>query len=414
MFADTLSSLDCALDNTAGLPQRTAYADCFSGISGDMFLGALLDAGLPEDTLLHSLAELNLDGYDFTSEKTTVNSLGGVRVHINSHEHHPHRSWKTIHSLIQDSGLKETVKTRSLAIFSALAHAEAKVHNCLPEDVHFHEVGGIDSIIDIVGAAIGLDFLNIDKLVSSPLPMTNGWTQSQHGMIPLPAPATCELLHNVPVYSLDLDQELVTPTGAAILITCCSEFGSMPPMTITTVGYGAGSMVRKDGRPNLFRLIIGNTFEPAELQDVEVIETHIDDWSPEGYPYLNEQLFASGALDVAIIPIQMKKGRPGFILRVIADPATALDLKKCILSETTAIGLRYHTEKRLTLPRKIGSINTCWGKIAVKKVETPAGTELQPEYEACRIVAKKENIPLRWIYTEISKMNVEDFEEKQD
>jgi pyridinium-3,5-bisthiocarboxylic acid mononucleotide nickel chelatase len=402
------------LDSTTAPPKITAYADCFSGISGDMFLGALIDAGLPEETLLHSLEKLHINGYEFTSEKVTVNGLGAIRVHVSSHESHPHRSWKDINSLIQNSSLKDTVKEKSTAIFSELAHAEAKVHNCRPEDVHFHEVGGIDSIIDIVGAAIGLDFLNIEKLTGSPLPMTNGWTDSHHGMIPIPAPATCELLKNIPVYSLNLDQELVTPTGAAILKTYCSEFGGMPTMTIKNVGYGAGSLIRKDGRPNLFRLIVGKTFEPDELQKVEVIETHIDDWSPEGYPYLNEQLFSSGALDVAIIPIQMKKGRPGFILRVIADPASSWEIKKLILSETTAIGLRYHIENRLTLPRTTGFVDTCWGKIAVKRVETPVGLVLQPEYEACRIVAKKENIPLRWIYTEISKMTAKDFEEKQD
>ncbi|MBW1792692.1 MAG: nickel pincer cofactor biosynthesis protein LarC, partial [Deltaproteobacteria bacterium] len=330
----------------------------------------------------------------------------GVRVHITSQEKHPHRSWKEIESLIQNSSLKNTVKDRSLTIFSALAHAEAKVHNCSPEDVHFHEVGGVDSIIDIVGAAIGLDFLGIEKLISSPLPMTRGWVNSQHGKLPLPAPATCELLKNIPVYGVDLDQELVTPTGAAIIISLCSEFGNLPAMTLRSVGYGAGSRKLSDGRPNLFRLMVGKTFCPEEVQEVEVIETHIDDWSPEGYPYLNEQLFSSGALDVAIIPIQMKKGRPGFILRVIADSASALELKRLILSETTAIGLRYHTEKRMTLPRTTGFVKTCWGKIAVKKVETPAGIVLQPEYEACRLIAKKENLPLRWIYTEISKINV--------
>ncbi len=379
-----------------------------------MFLGALVDAGLPEDTLRESLTGLSFDGYDLKTERVSLNSLRGVRVHITSQEKHPHRSWKEIESLIQNSSLKNTVKDTSLTIFSALAHAEAKVHNCSPEDVHFHEVGGVDSIIDIVGAAIGLDFLGIEKLISSPLPMTRGWVNSQHGKLPLPAPATCELLQNIPVYGVDLDQELVTPTGAAIITSLCSEFGKLPAMTLRSVGYGAGSQKLPDGRPNLFRLMVGKTFCPEEVQEVEVIETHIDDWSPEGYPYLNEQLFSSGALDVAIIPIQMKKGRPGFILRVIAESASALELKRLILSETTAIGLRYHTEKRMTLPRTTGFVKTCWGKIAVKKVETPAGIVLQPEYEACRLIAKKENLPLRWIYTEISKINVEDFEEKQD
>jgi uncharacterized protein (TIGR00299 family) protein len=402
------------LDKKGFTGQEIAYVDCFSGISGDMFLSALIDAGLSEDHLKTSLAELSLDGYELKFERASQKGLSSVRACITSAENQPHRSWKSIDSLIQGSSLSAPVKERASSIFSVLAHAEAKIHNCLPEDVHFHEVGSIDSIIDIVGAAIGLEALGIEKVVSAPLPLTRGWISCQHGKLPIPAPATCELIKGIPVYSVDLDQELVTPTGAAIIKSTCSEFGNVPAMTITSVGYGSGTQELADDRPNLLRLIIGTSFSPSEVQQVEVIETHIDDWSPEGYPYLNEQLFSLGALDVAIIPIQMKKGRPGFILRVIANPSSAWELKKLILSETTAIGLRSHWEERWTLPRETGFVHTSWGEIAVKKVETPAGAVLRPEYEACRAVAKKENIPLQWIYTEIGRMKVEDFNEKQD
>jgi uncharacterized protein (TIGR00299 family) protein len=402
------------LDKKGFTGQIIAYADCFSGISGDMFLGALIDAGLSTDVLNDSLAELHLEGYQLKTERVSPKGLSAVRVDIAVAAAPPQRSWKEITSLIEKSGLSDQVKERASSIFSVLAHAEAKVHNCLPENVHFHEVGGIDSIIDIVGAAVGLDALGIEKVVSAPLPVTRGWVSSQHGDLPLPAPATCELLKDMPVHGVELEQELVTPTGAAIVKSSCSEFGKMPAMVIKNVGYGAGSQELADGRPNLFRLIIGNTFKADEIQQVEVIETHIDDWSPEGYPYLNEQLFSLGALDVVIIPIQMKKGRPGFILRVIADPASAWELKKLILSETTAIGLRSHLEERWTLPRETGFVKTSWGDITVKKIDTPTGSVLRPEYEACRVVAKKENIPLQWIYTEISKMKVEDFHVKED
>ena len=377
-----------------------------------MFLGALIDAGLPEQILLQSLSELDIGRYDFQTEQVSQNGIRAVKVLITPCHDHPHRSWKTIQGLIGNSQLNDNIKKKSTAIFSELALAEAKVHNCDPLDVHFHEVGGIDSIIDIVGAAIGLDFFKIDCMISSPLPITRGWVECQHGRLPLPAPATCELLKYIPIRGSDLEQELVTPTGAAIIKRTATEFGNMPAMTMHNVGYGAGSHKLADGSPNLFRLIVGTAFQAEEVQEVEVIETHIDDWSPEGYPYLNEQLFSAGALDVAIIPIQMKKGRPGFILRVIAAPSSSWKIKNLILSETTAIGLRYHLEQRMTLPRATGFVETCWGKIAVKKVETPAGTTLQPEYEACRVIAKKENIPLRWIYTEISKMHVDEFQEE--
>ncbi len=390
---------------------KLAYTDTFSGISGDMFLGALLDAGLPEKLLKKELAKLPISGYQFHSSKTKANSLSATQISITlSGDHHPHRSWSSIKKLIKQSDLQPQVIEKSLAIFRELAQAEAAVHGCSPEDVHFHEVGAVDSIIDTVGAAIGLHYFGIKQLVSSPLPMTSGWTQCDHGKLPLPAPAVCELIKDIPVYGIDLSQELVTPTGAAILKASCSSFGPFPAMTVERVGYGAGTRKIDDGRPNLLRLVIGTSACVSEAQEVEVIDTHLDDFSPEGFPYLSELLFKKGALDVALIPMQMKKGRPGFLLRVVSDQATAWELKKCILTESTAIGLRSRIEQRWTLPRQTGSVQTALGKLAVKKVTTPVGDVLYPEYEHCRRVAKEKNIPLHRVYAAISKASVNDFQ----
>ena len=386
-----------------------AYADTFSGISGDMFLGALLDAGLPEEILKQELAGLDLDGYQLQAARTEQHSLSATKIIITiTHDHH-HRTWSTIRNLLEKSALAPGVKEKSLAIFSALAHAEARVHGCRPDEVHFHEVGAVDSIIDIVGAAIGLHYFGIEQLISSPLPLSHGWVECAHGRLPLPAPAVCELVKGMPVYGTDLAQELVTPTGAAILKGCCRSFGPFPPMKIERVGYGAGSRKLADGRPNLLRLVIGTSAQVAEVQEVEVIETHLDDWQPEGFPYLSEQLFAKGALDVALIAMQMKKGRPGFLLRVVADPATAWELKRCILSESTAIGLRFRREGRWTLPRETGTVATSLGQIAVKKVVTPAGDILYPEYEDCRRLALEKGIPLQQVYREVSRAPLENF-----
>ncbi|HIJ89693.1 MAG: nickel pincer cofactor biosynthesis protein LarC [Desulfobulbaceae bacterium] len=382
--------------------QRTiAYIDCFSGISGDMFLGALLDAGLPVEELQGQLALLRLDGYTLNVSKKACGAIAATSLAVRSAEIHPHRSWGEIRQLITSSNLTDPVKKTALSIFSLLAEAEAKVHGRPVDSVHFHEVGGVDAIIDIVGAAIGLDILNISSLHCAPLPMPRGWVQCAHGLLPLPPPAVCELLQGVPTYGVELEQELVTPTGAAIVKGLAGAYGPMPPMTMTGVGYGAGSQTLTNGQPNLLRLIIGTSRLAVEAQEVEVIETHLDDWSPETFPYLTERLFALGALDVALIPIQMKKGRPGFLLRVLCDRAAALAVKEGILSETTAIGLRFRTEQRWTLPREGGTVPTRWGKVRVKKVTTPAGEVLTPEYEDCKRVAMAHGIPLKEVYAEV-------------
>ena len=386
-----------------------AYLDCFSGISGDMFLAALLDAGLPEAELRRQLNLLDLANYTLSVGKKTDGAIAATTVIVKADEGHPHRSLADIRQIIRASGLAEPVKERALAIFSLLAEAEAKVHGRPVASVHFHEVGGIDSIVDIVGAAIGLETLKIKRLHCSPLPMPRGWVNCAHGLLPLPAPAVCELLQDVPTYGIELTQELVTPTGAAIVKALATGYGPMPPMTITGVGYGAGSQELSNAQPNLLRLILGTARIVNEAQEVEVIETHLDDWSPETFPYLSERLFTLNALDVVLIPIQMKKGRPGFLLRVICDRAASLPLKKCILSETTAIGLRFRTEQRWTLPREMGTVPTPWGEVRVKKVTTPTGEILTPEYEDCKRVATAYGVPLKEVYAAVGCSGCNEF-----
>jgi len=390
--------------------QITAYVDCFSGISGDMFLGALLNAGLPLDHLTDSLEQLDLHGYQIVNQPTARHStIQGCQLQVKVDEHQHPRDWQAIRELINSSHLSAPVKERAISIFQALATAEARVHGCPVEQVHFHEVGAVDSIIDIVGAAIGLDYFQVTSLVSAPLPLANGWVQTAHGPLPLPAPAVCELLKGLEVYGVPLDVELVTPTGAAIIKACATGMGPLPAMTIQHVGYGAGSRLRPDGQPNLLRLIIGEACLVSEAQQVITIDTNLDDWSPETFPYLSEQLFKHGALDVTLTPIQMKKGRPGFALQVIAPPAQAFDLQQVLLTETSAIGLRFRQEQRRTLPRSLGTIMTEWGEVKVKLIEGPAGVRMTPEYEDCRRIATEGGMPIAEIYRAVATQDPDKF-----
>lgn len=386
-----------------------AYADCFSGISGDMFLGALLDAGLPEQVLRDALAKLDLDGYRLSVSHLTRSGIRATKLDVEVEKEQPFREYSSIKELLAKSSLTEPVKERALNIFQALAEAEAYVHGCDPDKVHFHEVGAIDSIIDIVGAAVGLDYFAVSRFISSPLPMPSGWVQCQHGRLPLPAPAVCELTKEMPVYGVDLQTELVTPTGAAIIKATSSDFGPMPNMASRQVGYGAGTKELANQQPNLFRLFLGESIDASEHQEVIITETNLDDWSPEGFPYLSEKLFQNGALDVVMIPIQMKKGRPGFTIQVISSVAGAKQLQEIILTETTAIGLRYRREQRWTLPRQTGTVSTQWGEVQAKRIDTPAGPRLTPEYEDCSRVARKTGQPLSDVYQEVQTRPLDAF-----
>lgn len=391
--------------------QVTAYVDCFSGLSGDMFLGAMLNAGLPLELLRDSLALVDLDGYRISASSCAEQSaIQATRFQVEVNDHQHPRDWRAIRDLLAASTLPDLVKTRAIGIFQVLAQAEAKVHGCPPEHVHFHEVGAVDSIIDIVGAALALDYFKIKALVSAPLPLASGMIHASHGPLPLPAPAVCAILTGIEVYGVTLDMELVTPTGAAIIKACASRIGPLPAMTISHVGYGLGSKRRPDGLPNLLRLIIGESVAVTEAQQVTIIETNLDDWSPETFPYLSERLFAEGALDVVLIPIQMKKGRPGFTIQVIAPPAQAFLLQQVLLSETSAIGLRCRQEQRRTLPRLLGTIPTPLGEVKVKLVETPTGARLTPEYEDCRRLAGVRAMPIGEIYRMVAAQPLDRFQ----
>jgi len=386
-----------------------AYADCFSGVSGDMFLGALIDAGLELDHLQEELKKLNLGTFSLRSYKQKEHALSATRLEIEPDKSDTNRTWKDIRKLIVQSRLAETIKDKSLQVFTCLAEAEATIHNCLPEEVHFHEIGGLDAVIDIVGSVIGLEYFGIESLVTSPLPMPRGFVRCGHGLLPLPPPVVCEILKNVPVYGTEIDQELVTPTGAALVKILSRDFGGFPTMRIMQTGYGAGSNKLPGDTPNLFRLVIGQVETVAESQEVEIIETNLDDWSPESYPHLCKQLFSGGALDISLFPVHMKKGRPGFVLQVITDPARSLQIKKMIFTETTAIGIRFRREKRMTLPRQTGSVQTAWGPVQVKRVETPAGSVLYPEYEACRRVALENQVPIKEVYAAVNRCEPDKF-----
>lgn len=373
-----------------------------------MFLGALLHCGFPLEVLQEEINKLNLPGINLSLSTPTICGIGSCKVDVkvsDNNQHHRHLS--TIRSILEKSNLDKSTITTSLEVFTTLAEAEAKVHNSTIEEVHFHEVGALDTIVDIVGTIAGFHHLGITQLYTSPLPMPRGFVQCAHGRLPLPAPAVSEILQGVPCYGVDIDSELITPTGAALLKVLTKDFGVMPPMVIRSTGYGAGNANLPNEQPNLFRLFLGKKEEVAEFQQVEIIETNLDDWSPEGFPHLCEILFADGALDVNLTPIQVKKGRPGFQLQIICPPHLSQQMRNSLFRETTTIGLRFRRENRQTLPREIIQVNTPWGQLPAKKVVTPNETRIYPEYEECRRIAVEHKVPLQRVYDAV-KLGTED------
>jgi uncharacterized protein (TIGR00299 family) protein len=380
---------------------KIAYGDLIGGISGDMFVGAMLDLGLPLTRLKSELKKIPTLRYTLTVSKKTVHSIRATRFHVVCSDEESPRSWKQIRRLIAGSSLLPKVKETGIDIFSRLAEAEGKIHSVAPEKVHFHEVGATDSIVDIMAAAIGAHELAIDAFHFSRIPLGRGLTRALHGPLPIPGPATLELLKGIPVQGIDLDGETVTPTGAAIARTLGKGFGAQPSMTIEKIGYGAG---QKDfpNRPNLFRLVIGTDSIPWSQEEMLVIETNIDDMNPELYDYVFDRLLAAGARDVFLSPIQMKKNRPGILLRVIAEPKDRDALARTILSETSTIGVRYYSVSRIILKRKSEKLKTLYGTIRVKVVEDPNGTQrVAPEYDDLKRLAAAKNIPLKLLYDEV-------------
>jgi hypothetical protein len=439
---------------------RIAYLDCFSGISGDMFLGALVDAGVPPELLEKTVAGLDV-GARLETSRTTRSGISAIKVdvivggekdrpresghshahepghghddprtrptagrergapskhgheHGHHHEHetekehaadeHAHRGLKEIRQIIAGAPVSERAKKTALAMFQALGEAEAKIHNTAVEQIHFHEVGAADAIVDIVCAAVGAEHLAADAWVCSPLNVGGGTVECQHGRFPVPAPATVELLRGVPVYSSGIDAELVTPTGAAIVKTLATRFAAFPAMQIAATGYGAGTHDFRD-HANVVRLTVGDAIEEVSAlphDSVTVLEANLDDLSPQVFGYVMERALAEGALEVFGTPVQMKKNRPGMLLTLLARPSDAERLARLIFTETTTLGVRMRSEERRVLARREVRVPTPWGDVRMKVASlNGAVSHYAPEYEDCRRIAEERGLPLKQVMQE--------------
>ena len=436
---------------------RVLYLDCFAGMSGDMFLGALIDLGLKPEILSSELAKLPLQGYQLQTNRVDKRGVQAMQFKVillesgsahladseflevdptrapegqdehgvddnpvHGHEEPPQRSLPEILAVIRDSSLSSRVKSLAELIFVRLAEAEGQVHGMPAEQVHFHEVGGKDAIIDIVGAAIGLEQLEVDAVYASPLPLGAGFIRSAHGLYPVPGPATANLLRGVPVYTSQSSGEMVTPTGAAIITTITQSFGPMPPMVVQAIGYGAGTRQRE--YPNVLRAFLGESYpvsgeararrDPYPQQhlipagehgyhqaEAMVIDANIDDMNPQLFEHLSDKLLAAGALDIVLIPVQMKKGRPGMLLHVLAFPTSVEELLEIVFSESTSIGARTYTVTKRMLQRETLLLDTPYGKVRAKASWLGERmVNLSPEYEDCREVAHQQGVPLKEVY----------------
>lgn len=365
-----------------------------------MVLGALVDLGVPQKYFRAQLAELDIDKFSISFARADRMGISGRKVTVRDlhrgHAHH-HRTFGDIEKIITRSRLSPRIKERSLDIFLRIARAEAKIHHRKIPDVHFHEVGAIDSIVDIVGGAAGIDYLGVDAFFASRVPLGSGFVRCQHGLMPVPAPATLEILKNVPVRSFGIRSEMVTPTGAAILTGYVDRFDFMPEMKILKTGFGAGSKVFEN-IPNLLRLVVGEVADRKGKDEVVVLETNVDDMNPEWAGFLMDRLFAAGALDVLMVPVYMKKNRPGILLKVVCDDRHRDRLTAAVFSETTTGGVRSYTAERAVLQRREGHLKTRFGVLKVKIFMEETGERIVPEFEACKKVALKKGIPLREVY----------------
>ncbi len=378
---------------------KVAYFDCFAGVSGDMILGALIDAGLELEALREGLEGLHLSDYELEVSRVHKGAIEATDVQVLVSDEATERKMADIEALVRDSELPHEIKETSMAIFRRLVTVEAAIHGTTYEDVHLHEVGGTDAIVDVVGALLGLKLLGVEKVYASRLPLGRGFVRSAHGLLPLPAPATLELLKGVPVIHVDVEGETVTPTGAAILTSLVEEFGRFPAMTIERTGYGAGK--REFAFPNLLRVLVGTT--PPQFAEsremVVLLETNLDDMNPEFYDHIMEALFADGALDVYLQPIQAKKNRPGVLLSVLCHPQSAEELSSIIFTETTTLGIRQQTMERVCLSRETVRVETSFGQVRIKVAKVAGKTvNLSPEYEDCRRLALEKRRPLKEVY----------------
>jgi len=438
---------------------RIAYLECFSGISGDMFLGALVDAGVPFSLLENTAATLNV-GARLEHRKVTRGGLTGTKVdaltdeshqhehphpvqdhqhehphthehshshdhqhehahehshadgtvhthdHSHQHSHAEHRSLSTILGIIKSAPLSETVKARASRAFQLLGEAEARIHSMPIEQVHFHEVGAVDTIVDIVCAAVGCEHLKVDRWLASSLNVGSGTVNCAHGTLPVPAPATLALIGDAPIYASGPPLERVTPTGAAILRMLDVEYTALPALRVSSAGYGAGGR-ETPGQPNLLRLLVGEeTAQPSTPEPVAILETVIDDSSPQLIAYVSELLLEAGAWDVYRIPVQMKKGRTGVQLSVLCHPDRIVALRDLLFRETTTIGLHWRVENKVSLPRDFKEVQTEWGPVRIKIARWPSGeiANAAPEYEDCRRLAKEHSVPLKLVSEQARRM----------
>ncbi|HEX8775088.1 MAG TPA: nickel pincer cofactor biosynthesis protein LarC [Pyrinomonadaceae bacterium] len=379
---------------------KTLYFDCFAGASGDMILGALVGVGVDARRLIEQLALLDIDGYEVEFDTADRSGISATRAHVRTAHEHAHRHLGDILKIIHESRLDESVKGRATHIFKRLAEAEARVHNLPVERIHFHEVGALDAIVDVVGACIGFELLGVERFVSSPLHVGSGMVEMAHGRFPVPPPAVAELLKDAPVYATEIKGELLTPTGAAIISTVVAgNYGPLPKMKMEATGYGAGTR-EYENFPNVLRLMLGDDAGSAAHTDERLlmIESNIDDMSPQLFGYVMEKALAMGALDCSLTPVQMKKNRPGVLIQILCQPSMREAMCELLFTETTTLGVRSYEVERRALERETVRVETLYGPIDVKvaRIDGRVVKEM-PEYEQCRAAALSTGAALRLV-----------------
>jgi len=378
---------------------KIAYFDCLSGISGDMILGALVDLGVPLESLKAQLQNLKLKGYNLEARIEEIHHLRATQVEVKVSGAQPDRHLADIRRILEESPLSEGIREKALVVFDRLAEVEAAIHGVSKEEVHFHEVGAVDAIVDVVGSLIGLEILGVEKVYSSPVSLGSGHIKAAHGVLPVPSPATLKLLEGFPVRKTNIPAELATPTGVAILTTL-AEKSDVPTFQLQKVGYGAGHRKLKE-IPNLLRIFLGEVQIPGSAEQLLLVETNIDDMNPELYPHVMERLFESGALDVYLTPVIMKKGRPGMVISALIPMESREVLIQTLYRETTTLGVRVTPVQRWKLPRDIRVVSTPLGEVRVKVSYLDNHIQMTPEFEDCRRIAREKGMPLREVYQQI-------------
>lgn len=377
---------------------KTAWLECATGISGDMTLAALIDVGVDTTVIREAIDSLQLPDVRLRTETVIKNGFRATQVLVEHPEQHAHRHYSDICEILERSSLSDSQRQIAQRLFLAVAESEARVHGSTVEKVHFHEVGAVDSIVDIVGAAVGFDLLAADRIVCNRIPTGRGFVHIDHGICPIPAPGTAEILKGIPLADVPIDAELTTPTGAAIVRSLADDFGPLPPMTIDAVGYGAGTMTFPQ-RANILRLFVGQTIANPDVEYVTLLETNIDDVSGELVGHLRERLMNAGALDVWLIPIQMKKDRPGTQVNVLCRPQAAAKLEETLFAESGTLGIRRTSIERRVQHREAITVTTPWGPVEGKRAwRTGSDSSFTPEFESCANIAREHGVPLRTVY----------------